>query len=68
MSTAVGTTPLCGHCGRPVIGQPGVYCNGVMYHMACTRSPYEQLIEGMEPLGADFEKVWDDNVSDLYEH
>ena len=42
MNTATGTAPLCGHCGRPVIGQPGVYWNGIVYHMACTRSPYKE--------------------------
>lgn len=39
MST--GITPICGHCGRPVIGM-AVYANGIAYHYACTRSPYEE--------------------------
>jgi hypothetical protein len=32
------------------------------FHMA-----KESFVKGMEPLGADFEKVWDDNAKDLYE-
>ena len=28
---------------------------------------YASLLQGQEPLGAEFEAVWDANVSDLYE-
>lgn len=40
MSTA--TVPLCGHCGRPVIGasaQTAVYHAGAAYHWLCTQPP-----------------------------
>ena len=30
------TTPLCGHCGRPVITH-AVYYGGMAYHPECTR-------------------------------
>jgi hypothetical protein len=39
-STSGSTTPLCGHCGRPVINTPAVVYGGVAYHTECTRSPY----------------------------
>jgi hypothetical protein len=32
------TTPLCGHCGRPVIAGT-VYFGGNAYHYECTQSP-----------------------------
>ena len=50
MSDTVGTTPLCGHCGRPVLGQPAVFAGGVPYHIACSASPYGQIakVESVE--------------------
>lgn len=33
-----GTTPLCGYCGRPVIGM-AVWGAGRAYHAECTRGP-----------------------------
>ena len=28
---------------------------------------YDSLLQGQEPLGAEFEAIWDANVADLYE-
>lgn len=43
MSTSAGTTPLCAHCGRPIIGTPMKMGNaGEPYHLECTLSPYAQ--------------------------
>lgn len=43
MSTSAGTTPLCAHCGRPIIGTPMRVGNaGEPYHVECTLSPYAQ--------------------------
>lgn len=28
---------------------------------------YDSLLKGQEPLGAEFEAIWDANVADLYE-
>lgn len=38
------TTPICGHCLRPVVG-PAVYHGGAAYHPECTRGPmhYAQM-------------------------
>ena len=36
--TCSGTTPLCGYCGRPVIGM-AVWDAGRAYHAECTRGP-----------------------------
>lgn len=32
------TTPLCGHCGRPVVGG-AIYSGGLAYHIECTHGP-----------------------------
>jgi hypothetical protein len=39
MSGFTATTPLCGHCGRPIVGG-AVYTYGGVYHLECTQSPY----------------------------
>ena len=38
MSTTGQTTPLCGYCGRPVIGL-AVWDAGRAYHAECTHGP-----------------------------
>lgn len=43
-----GTTPLCAHCRRPIVGNaPAVWGAGAEpYHLECTRppSPYHQQL------------------------
>ena len=38
MPTGTDTTPICGHCGRPVLIQ-AMWHGGVPYHYECTRGP-----------------------------
>ena len=70
MIGSAGTTPLCAHCGRPVLAMAAYGNAGEVYHFECTQSPYagklRKALTG-EPLGAEFGKVWDDNVDKLYE-
>lgn len=41
MNTTGMTTPICGYCGRPVIGA-AIYHGGRAYHPECTRGPRAQ--------------------------
>lgn len=46
----MNTTPICGYCGRPVIGF-GAYNGGRAYHPECTHGPdYGKYIYQMPPL------------------
>jgi hypothetical protein len=38
MTLGNSTTPVCGHCGRPVLG-PAVWSGAVPYHAECTMPP-----------------------------
>lgn len=35
-----GITPLCAHCGRPVLSARVAGYGGELYHVECTQSPY----------------------------
>jgi hypothetical protein len=66
--------PDCKQCGAPITNK---FCSD--YCVACIEAAMEdvttdaiakvlrQITREQEPLGADFEKVWDDNVDKLYE-
>lgn len=46
MSENTGTTPLCAHCGRPIISTTLRYGNsGEMYHAECTLPDWAAEIE-----------------------
>jgi hypothetical protein len=45
------TAPLCGYCGRPVIGN-ALYHGGRAYHPECARSPNAQQFQ-TQPLTAE---------------
>jgi len=46
MTAAIGTTPLCGYCGRPVRGSDLDYLTGIPYHIACTHPPGPMMCHG----------------------
>jgi hypothetical protein len=48
MNTSGMTTPLCAHCGRPVIFA-AVWHGGRAYHYECTQSPHKQQFQSPLP-------------------
>jgi hypothetical protein len=44
MSCCISAPPLCGHCGRPIIGTAAVWHGSTGYHIECTQSPYARSV------------------------
>jgi hypothetical protein len=58
MSGATGTTPLCGHCGKPVIGA-NIWAHGVVYHPECTKGPVDKIMPSQFVAGEDIDEAFD---------
>ena len=56
----------CEHCGANIYDTPRGYVTGCEhYPMICVE--LAALAKDQEPLGAEFEAVWDAHTDDLYE-
>ena len=56
----------CEHCGANICDSPHGYVTGCEhYPMICVE--LAALAKDQEPLGAEFEAVWDAHADDLYE-
>ena len=56
----------CEHCGANICDSPHGYVTGCdHYPMICVE--LAALAKDQEPLGAEFEAVWDAHVDELYE-
>lgn len=75
MSTAIGTTPLCQHCGRPILGAVFYGNAGEPYHYECTQSPYansmfqqySEFVKKQQPPDPELDNIIFDNIETLYE-
>ncbi len=66
-----GTTPICAHCGRPVLGSPmKVGVMGEIYHFECTLSPYAKaVVERMDDRKGEDVDAWAERLgNDLGKH
>jgi hypothetical protein len=70
-----GSIAKCQFCGA-IHSTPCPWVKAIEYHPNDSvkrvefhdpARPFSQVIQGMEPLGAEFAKAWDDNTKRLYE-